>query len=224
MPVAVAVPIAIAVLVAIAVVTWALGSTGNRLCSTRDSRYGGSIGCYGGSTGCYRRRSIRRSSKDSWKEFEGVSDRVLSEQPISRIIDIRGIVKLLGRVSWSLIVILDSSTCLYSYLVIYSKSPTTPYRHPSVSLTLLYCDPSCCPLTVPTVTVVLVAVVLVGEELGPSFGVVVAVLFVGFLIWRQMSHMWLTWQIWLAWRFTWRFMWQMPRNPYVYIDLLSSGL
>ena len=28
----------------------------------------------------------------------------------------------------------------------------TPHRHPSVSLTLLYCDPSCCPLTVPTVT------------------------------------------------------------------------
>ena len=37
------------------------------------------------------------SSKDSRKEFEGVSDRVLSEQPISRMIDIRGTVKLLGK-------------------------------------------------------------------------------------------------------------------------------
>ena len=44
-----------------------------------------------------KRRSIGRSSEDSRKEFEGVSDEVLSEQPISRIIDIRGIVKLLGK-------------------------------------------------------------------------------------------------------------------------------
>ena len=71
---------------------------------TKYSRYGGSIGCYRGSIGCYRgsigrygRRSIRRSSKDSRKEFEGVSDRVLSEQLISKMIDIRGIVKLLGK-------------------------------------------------------------------------------------------------------------------------------
>ena len=35
--------------------------------------------------------------QDSRKEFEGVSDRVLSKQPISRIIDIRGTVKLLGK-------------------------------------------------------------------------------------------------------------------------------
>ena len=35
--------------------------------------------------------------KDSRKEFEGVLDRVLSDQPISRIIDIRGIVKLLRK-------------------------------------------------------------------------------------------------------------------------------
>ena len=35
--------------------------------------------------------------KDSRKKFEGVLDRVLSEQLISRIIDIRGIVKLLGK-------------------------------------------------------------------------------------------------------------------------------
>ena len=71
---------------------------------TKCSCYGGSIGCYGGSTGRYggsigryRRRSIGRSSNDSRKEFEGVLDRILSEQPISRIIDIRGIVKLLGK-------------------------------------------------------------------------------------------------------------------------------
>ena len=71
---------------------------------TKYSRYGGNIGRYGGSTGYYRgstgryrRRSIRRSSKDSWKEFEGVLDRVLSKQLISRIIDIRGIVKLLRK-------------------------------------------------------------------------------------------------------------------------------
>ena len=44
-----------------------------------------------------KRRSIGRSSEDSRKEFEGVSDEVLSEQPISRIIDIRGTVKLLGK-------------------------------------------------------------------------------------------------------------------------------
>ena len=67
-------------------------------------RYGGSIGCYGGSTGRYGgstgrygRRSIGRSLKDSRKEFEGVLDRILSKQLISRIIDIRGIVKLLGK-------------------------------------------------------------------------------------------------------------------------------
>ena len=54
------------------------------------------------------------------------------------MIDIRGIVKLLGKSKLKLIFISDSSTCLYSYLVIYSKSPTTPYYHPSVSLTLLY--------------------------------------------------------------------------------------
>ena len=35
--------------------------------------------------------------KDSRKEFEGVLDRVLSKQLISRMIDIRGIVKLLGK-------------------------------------------------------------------------------------------------------------------------------
>ena len=60
-------------------------------------RYGRSTGRYGGSIGRYGRRSIRRSSKDSWKEFEGVLDRVLSEQLISKIIDIRGIVKLLRK-------------------------------------------------------------------------------------------------------------------------------
>ena len=99
-----------------------------------------------------KRRSIGRSSEDSRKEFEGVSDEVLSEQPISRIIDIRGRVELLGKGKLELIIILDSSACLYSYSTIYSESPTTPYRQPSVSLTLLYCDPSCCPLRVPTVT------------------------------------------------------------------------
>ena len=44
-----------------------------------------------------KRRSIGRSSEDSRKEFEGVSDEVLSEQPISRMIGIRGVVKLLGK-------------------------------------------------------------------------------------------------------------------------------
>ena len=126
---------------------------------TKCSRYGGSIGRYGGRTGRYRgstgrygRRSIRRSSKDSRKEFEGVLDRILSEQPISRIIDIRGTVKLLGKGKLEFNRYLRLQHLLYSYLVIYSESPTTPHRHPSVSLTLLYCDPSCCPLTVPTVT------------------------------------------------------------------------
>ena len=68
------------------------------------------------------------------------------------MIDIRGIVKLLGKSKLELIFISDSSTCLYSYSIIYSESPTAPYRYPYVLLTLLYCDPSCCPLTVPTVT------------------------------------------------------------------------
>ena len=44
-----------------------------------------------------RRKYRPLRTKDSWKEFEGVSDEVLSEQLISRIIDIRGIVKLLGK-------------------------------------------------------------------------------------------------------------------------------
>ena len=64
---------------------------------TKYSRYGGSIGCYRESTSRYGRMSIGRSSNDSQKEFEGVSDRVLSEQPISRMIDIKGTVKLLGK-------------------------------------------------------------------------------------------------------------------------------
>ena len=50
-------------------------------------RYGSNTGRYGGSTVRYGRRSIGRSSKDSRKEFEGVSDEALSEQPISTMID-----------------------------------------------------------------------------------------------------------------------------------------
>ena len=33
--------------------------------------------------------------------------------------------------------------------------PTTPSHHYYMSFVLLYCDPSCCPLTVPTVTIAL---------------------------------------------------------------------
>ena len=64
----------------------------------RDSRYGRSTGRYG-------RRSTERSSKDSWKEFEAVSEGVLSEQPISgkirRMMYIRGELSFLERVSLS---------------------------------------------------------------------------------------------------------------------------
>ena len=113
-------------------------------------------GRYRQSTGRYGGRSIGRSSKDSRKELQGVSDEVLSEQPISRkisrMIDIRGIVKLLGKSKLELIFISDSSTCLHFYSAIYSELPTTPYRQPSVSLTLLYYNPSYYPLIVLTIT------------------------------------------------------------------------
>ena len=81
-------------------------------------------GRYRQSTGRYGGRSIGRSSKDSRKEFEGVSGEVRSEQPISRkisrMIDIRGRVKLLGKGKLELIFISDSS-CLYFYSAIYSE-------------------------------------------------------------------------------------------------------
>ena len=102
----------------------------------RDSRYG--------------RRSTGRSGKDSRKEFEGVSEGVRSEQPINRRICIRRRVKLLGK--GKLEFISDFSTCLYFDSTIYSDSPPPAHRYSYVSLTLPYCDRSCCPLTVLTVT------------------------------------------------------------------------
>ncbi|KAH9208313.1 hypothetical protein DL95DRAFT_480587, partial [Leptodontidium sp. 2 PMI_412] len=60
---------------------------------------------------------------------------------------IRGVSSYLERPSLSSLFSLHPHT-----QAIYSESPLTLYRDPFVPLTLLYCDPSCCPPTVPTVT------------------------------------------------------------------------
>ena len=83
---------------------------------------------------CYGRRSTGRSSKDSRKEFEGVSGGVLPEQPISRIY-IMGRVKLLGKSKLEFIS--DFSTYLYIDSAIFFDLPTTPSRNYCVSLVLL---------------------------------------------------------------------------------------